>query len=162
MLAAYFQIQCRRSKVDDLLQICPINLGQGGPLEFVEGPSIAEADRVKHHGFLMAFRHVRGANHAVDEVILLVDVPGQNNAQFFRRLAGKAICPQWCSFLFVRCMKFPNRPSKRHMHRMKMADLGNHKADLYQGFCQQQHPEDSYHCPLKYMPAIAKHSMMYG
>ena len=85
------------------------HVGQCGPLVFVDGPSIADADRVVHHRLLMALWHVRvrerihsqpaiglchhneaapalvkafhGANHAIDEVVLLVDVSGQNKAQ---------------------------------------------------------------------------------
>ena len=102
------------------------DVGQGGPLILVDGASITDADRVVHHRFLMAFWHIHvcegvdchpslalrhhheaapfrvkgfhGANHAIHEVVLLVDVSGQNNAEahidrHFRR-HQRTVCPE--------------------------------------------------------------------
>ena len=102
------------------------DVGQGGPLILVDGATIANADRVVHDGLLMAFWYVRVrewihgqpsialrhhheaapfrvkgfhcANHAIDEVVLLVDVSREDNTEahidWHFRGHQCTVCPQ--------------------------------------------------------------------
>ena len=135
------------------------DVGQGGPLEFVDGPSIAEADRVKHHrphkaqeSFLCKLRHwlnMQGLEFHYMSTWLL--------QKRWEVCVLPCVLPRW-TWTF-----------RHHGRSAELDSLGRLLwAEGKRGKClsgvlptRTSGRLLKNNCPLKYLPAIPKHSM-YG